>query len=183
MKFYYRLYVDGSAIGNRNVDADTPAGWAVVCIQTKIGDDSHSSGKLQTELSGRVITDEGTAQFIGAEVGSNNTGELSAIYHALKHIEFGDQFNPEGTNYVIYGDSLYAGKMAQGEWFAKENKALVKRVHNLWTRLKMAGINFSWSHVKAHSGHLWNERADHLALYEANRETPVPINEWLAKHK
>ena len=43
----------------------------------------------------------------------------------------------------------------------------------------MKGINFTWNHVKAHSGHLWNERVDHLALNAANNEQPVPLQQWL----
>ena len=39
----YRLYVDGSAIGNVNVDANTPAGWGVVCVL------SAKSGKGKAE--------------------------------------------------------------------------------------------------------------------------------------
>ena len=179
MDTYYRLYVDGSAIGNVNVDANTPAGWGVICIETPVGDNSHSSGRVQTELSGKVITDPESAQFIGAEVGSNNTGELSAIYYALKHIELGNHFNKEDTNYVIFGDSMYAGNMAMGEWSPKENLELVKNVRKLWDNLKMQGINVTWNHIKAHSGHLWNERVDHLAFCEANGDTKVPINEWL----
>jgi ribonuclease HI len=179
MEEYYRLYVDGSAIGNVNVDADTPAGWGVVCVKSKIGNNSHSSGKVQTELSGRVITDPESSQFIGAEVGSNNTGELSAIYHALKHIELGNHFNDKDITYVIFGDSMYAGNMAKGEWTPKENLELVKTTQNLWNKLKRAGINFTWNHIKAHSGHQWNERVDHLAFKAANEERPVPLNDWL----
>ena len=36
----------------------------------------------------------------------------------------------------------------------------------------------SWSHVRAHRGHRWNERADHLALRCANQEPPAPLSFW-----
>jgi len=179
MEENYRLYVDGSAIGNQNVTADTPAGWGVVCVKMGVGDNSHSSGKVQTELSGRVITDADSSQFIGAEVGSNNTAEVSALFKALEHIELGHQTNPTDTIYTIYGDSMYAGKMAMGEWKPKENKEMIKRLTKKWDSLKMQGINFTWNHVRAHSGHLWNERVDHLALKAASDEQPDPLNEWL----
>ena len=175
----YRIYVDGSAIGNQNVNADTPAGWGMICVKMDVGDNSHSSGTVQNELSGLVITDSESSQFIGAEVGSNNTAEVTALYKALEHIEYGHQTNNPETSYTIYGDSMYAGKMAMGEWKPKENKELIKNLMNKWKSLKMQGINFTWNHVKAHSGHLWNERVDHLALKAASNEKSVPLTEWL----
>ena len=135
----YRLYVDGSAIGNVNVDANTPAGWGVVCVKMDVGDNSHSSGTVQTELSGRVVTDPDASQFIGAEVGSNNTAEVSALYKALEHIELGHMLNSPDTTYTIYGDSMYAGKMAEGLWKAKENKELIKRLQKKWAKRNCNG--------------------------------------------
>jgi ribonuclease HI len=179
MEQNYRIYVDGSAIGNQNVNADTPAGWGMICVKMDVGDNSHSSGTVQNELSGLVITDAESSQFIGAEVGSNNTAEVTALYKALLHIEYGHQTNGRDTTYTIYGDSMYAGKMAMGEWKPKENKELIKNLTKKWKSLKMQGINFTWNHVKAHSGHLWNERVDHLALKAASNEESVPLNEWL----
>ena len=173
------IYVDGSAIGNQNVDANTPAGWGMTCVKMDVGDNSHSSGEVQNELSGIVITDPDSSQFIGAEVGSDNTAEVTALYKALEHIEYGHQTNNPETSYTIYGDSMYAGKMAMGEWKPKENKELIKNLMNKWKSLKMQGINFTWNHVKAHSGHLWNERVDHLAIKAASNEKSVPLNEWL----
>ena len=179
MEENYRIYVDGSAIGNQNVDANTPAGWGMTCVKMDVGDNSHSSGEVQNELSGIVITDPDSSQFIGAEVGSNNTAEVTALYKALEHIEYGHQTNNPETSYTIYGDSMYAGKMAMGEWKPKENKELIKNLMNKGKSLKMQGINFTWNHVKAHSGHLWNERVDHLAIKAASNEKSVPLNEWL----
>jgi ribonuclease HI len=175
----YRLYVDGSAIGNQNVTAYTPAGWGVVCVKGEVGNNSHSSGKVQTELHGRVITDPDSSQFIGAEVGSNNTAEVTALYKALEHIQLGHVFNAPDTTYTIFGDSMYAGKMAMGEWSPKENKPLIKALKKKWDELKSEGINFTWNHVKAHSGHQWNERVDHVAFSAAYDKSPAPLNLWL----
>ena len=33
--------------------------------------------------SGRVVTNDKAPEFLGAAKGTNNTGELSAVYHAL----------------------------------------------------------------------------------------------------
>ena len=73
------LYVDGSCDGNQNVDAETPAGWGFVVI---LGDSGlgRGSGDVVTELHGPVVTSSSEPEFIGAEVGSNNTAELSGFF-------------------------------------------------------------------------------------------------------
>ena len=72
------LYVDGSCDGNQNVDAETPAGWGFVVI---VGDSGlgRGSGDLVTEKNGPVVTSPSEPEFIGAEVGSNNTAELQVF--------------------------------------------------------------------------------------------------------
>ena len=72
------IYVDGSCIGNQNVEQNTPAGWGVVVI-TGSNDLGRGNGEILHEFHGKVITDGEDDGFIGAEVGSNNTAELSAF--------------------------------------------------------------------------------------------------------
>ena len=76
------IYVDGSCEENRNVTAATPAGWGYCVVEGDSGL-GRGRGQIVTEGSGSVITDETSGAFIGAEVGSNNTAELSAIAAAL----------------------------------------------------------------------------------------------------
>jgi len=76
------IYVDGSCEENRNVTAETPAGWGFCVVEGDTGL-GRGRGEIVTEGSGSVITDETSNDFIGAEVGSNNTAELSAIAGAL----------------------------------------------------------------------------------------------------
>ena len=66
----WSLYVDGSCLGNQNVDAETPAAWAVVVVtgDTGLG---RGTGELHEEFSDIVVTDEKDEHFIGARVGSN----------------------------------------------------------------------------------------------------------------
>ena len=59
----YRLYVDGSAIGNVNVTANTPEVGSCLC-QNGCGDNRLEERFVQ--LSGLVITDP-IRQFIGAK--------------------------------------------------------------------------------------------------------------------
>ena len=77
------IYVDGSCEENQNVTESTPAGWGfcVVAGDSGIG---RGGGDVIAERSGPVVTDPSASDFIGAEVGSNNTAELTAIAHAAR---------------------------------------------------------------------------------------------------
>ncbi len=166
------IYVDGSCEENRNVTAATPAGWgfAVVVGDTGLG---RGRGDIIHESSGPVVTDSGRAEFIGAEVGSNNTAELSAVAHALRWVL---ETAHEGR-VVIRADSQYALNVASGEWRAKKNRALAERAQALWQ--EVGGIcELLGEHVRAHRGHRWNERADHLAFRAMSGEDPLPLQFW-----
>ena len=91
----WSLYVDGSCLGNQNVDASTPAAWAVVVVtgDTGLG---RGSGELHEEFADVVITDPTEDDFIGAEVGSNNTAELCGFAAALRWL-------------LIEGDLVWGG--------------------------------------------------------------------------
>ena len=69
------IYTDGSGSQGR-CSADTPAGWGFVVVDKQTGEHEHS-------VNGPVETDSRSIRYIGANVGSNNTAELSAIVEAL----------------------------------------------------------------------------------------------------
>lgn len=152
------IYVDGSAPVNV-ASATNPAGWGVVIVEDP---KNHEGGKILASYAGPVITDPDEASHLGAEVGSNNTAELSAIWWGLYIMRALDLLGND-VEVTIYGDSEYAGKMANGSWKPKENKELVMLVRELWhmTLLKCGGL--VWAHVRAHQGNYYNEMADELA--------------------
>ena len=166
------IYVDGSCQDNQNVTSDTPAGWGVVIVT---GDNRRGtgSGEIVTEIHGRVITSEGSELFLGAEVGSNNTAELSAIAHALRWL----LTNPSDSAVTIRGDSQYALEISKGNWKAKANKILAAKNQSLWNEVS-AQRQLTGSWIRAHRGHKWNERADHLAFRAMQSETPLPLEFW-----
>ena len=166
------LYFDGSCQENRKVTADTPAGWGVVVVQGDSGL-GKGDGEVIEELSGQVITSSDKEGFLGAEVGSNNTGELSAMAHTLRWLLI------EGSTdaVTIRGDSHYALKIANGEWRAKANRELAARVQALWNEVTSLRTVVA-EHIRAHRGHRWNERADHLAWRACIGETPLPLQFW-----
>ena len=69
------IYTDGSGSQGR-CSADTQAGWGFVVVDQQTGEHEHSA-------NGPVETDSRSIHYIGANVGSNNTAELSAIVEAL----------------------------------------------------------------------------------------------------
>ncbi|MCP2503340.1 MAG: RNase H family protein [Candidatus Poseidoniales archaeon] len=166
------VYVDGSCEENKNVTSETPAGWGfcVVIGDTGLG---KGQGEITIEKSGRVITKNESIDFIGAEVGSNNTAELCAIGHSLKWLLI------EGSNTpaVIRGDSQYALNIGSSIWKAKANKLLALHVQKLWNEVASLR-NLSHEHVRAHRGHRWNERADHLAYRAMQGKDPLPVQFW-----
>ena len=166
------IYVDGSCEENRNVTAATPAGWGYCVVEGDSGL-GRGRGQIVTEGSGSVITDETSGVFIGAEVGSNNTAELSAIAAALGWLlqEGG------GGSVVIRADSQYALNIANGKWKAKKNRNLASHVRALWDEVSSLR-ELTGEHVRAHRGHRWNERADHLAFRAMSGKDPLPLQFW-----
>ena len=78
------MYTDGGCDGNTNVAKVThPAGWGVVALE-KLAD-----GELtkRAELFGPVEMQPKSPWFLGAEVASNNTGELCGVAHAVSYHE------------------------------------------------------------------------------------------------
>lgn len=147
------IYTDGSAPNNHE-GGGNPAGWGYVVVSGVTGK-NHDGGELVEEQYGRVITDRNHPMWIGAEIGTNNTAELCAIYHALEYIKDNDL-----TGAIIYTDSTYAMNLTFGTWKAGANRGLVRKVKGLATELHGRVIA---EHVRAHQDLLWNERADELA--------------------
>lgn len=168
----WHIYVDGSCLGNQNVDQQTPAGWGLVIVE---GDNGLGKGKGEIiyEASGLVVTQDGQGDYFGAEVGSNNTAELTAFIFALRWLISQE----DGRKAVIRADSQYAGNIASSAWKAKKNKKLAIYVQMLWNEVSTQR-DISWNHVRAHRGHRWNERADHLASRATVGETPLSLGFW-----
>ena len=137
-------YTDGS--GSRgNCTSHTPAGWG----WTRKTDEGWQAAR------GPVVTDSLHRDYRGATVGSNNTGEVTAILEALLHAR-----SIEATKAIIRSDSLWAINVITGRWRAKHHKKLVGLARSLTTTPHLK-VHFYW--VKGHAGTEGNERADKLA--------------------
>ena len=167
------VYVDGSCAQNRNVDSETRAGWGLCVIEGDSSSSGKGMGNLVFESNGLVVTSPTKEGYLGANVGSNNTAELSAVAHALRWV----LGNAQIVSITIRSDSNYALKIASGEWKAKANLGLSTKVRSLWDEVSEL-IALKGEHVPAHSGHRWNERADHLAFRAMQGERALPLQFW-----
>ena len=132
-----KAYTDGACSGNPG-----PGGWGVVL----------QFGDHERELKG------------GESDTTNNRMELTAAIEALKALK-------EPCHIALTTDSTYV-KDGITKWLSNwkrngwrtSNKQPVKN-QDLWQRLdeQTQRHRISWFWVKGHSGHLENERADHLA--------------------
>ena len=172
------IYTDGSCKDNKEVkNKNCPAGWGAVIIGGGGEDGTHllKTGRMIAKLWGPVQTKHRHEDFLGAEYGSNNTGEISAICEALKWL-----INESSTrNAAIYYDSKYAAKVTTGEYMAKNNKLLVATARQL---LQAAATNriIRFEHVKGHNQDIGNDWADYLADLGANENSTrinIPQNE------
>jgi ribonuclease HI len=156
------LFTDGGCTNNTAVASTVhPAGWGVVALEKRL---TPSGGKelLRAELFGPVELDRLSPWFLGAEVASNNTGELSGIAHALLWLR--DE-GGHAAAAIVY-DSDYAAKITQGTWQAKKNVAIAAACRRLCAaeqERRVGGVQFF--HVKGHSNNEWNDRADALVQH------------------
>jgi ribonuclease HI len=194
------LYTDGSCPVNRNVAFNTcAAGWGVVAVRlvdsvvAKLEEDNLSidlpalehflnpkTASVVAELYGPVIVCGASGDSskplddcgLGAIVGSNNTGELSAIGEALLYVR--DHVTPTPKRLVLMFDSEYAARSVTGEYDGPKNKSLIVKIRQVLqsTIQKLAGDGgeelsssdrVSFVHVRAHNNNFFNDRADYLA--------------------
>ncbi len=168
------IYVDGSSArtGEDLATSDTSAGWGF-CVVSGDSGVGQGGGEVIFERSGSVVTDNDAEEYLGAEIGSNNTAELSAVAQAMRWLlaEGGSQA------VVIRGDSQYALNLASAVWRGKKNRTLVLSTQALWGEVASLR-SLTPEHVRAHRGHRWNERADHLAFRAMQGKDALPLQFW-----
>ena len=138
------FYTDGSGSKGR-CNASTPAGWGWCML----------SGSDWIDARGPVITHADHTAYLGATVGSNNTGELSAIAEAVLYA-----IEHEIRHVVIHSDSQWSINVLTGRWRPKTHHNFINNIRQL---LKTPGFDIRFQWIKAHVGYEGNERADKLA--------------------
>ena len=120
------IYTDGSA----SLSSGT-AGWGVFASR---------SDTSETSLWGPVITDPAEFNWIGASRPTNNTGEISAIYHALKWLARDSKQHFPGTSQRVnlLTDSVYCVRLfGDNSIKARFNKPLIQRVRQLFHDVRL----------------------------------------------
>lgn len=138
----YRVFTDGSAIGNPG-----PGGWGVVVM----------IGTRRWEISG------GDTRTTVSEM------ELFAAIQALRSLPPGVRIELySDSQYLIYGMSYFVLKWERDGW--RNRRGSLIRHRQLWTELTWlnAKREVRWLWLKGHNGHRDQTRADALA-YQAAR--------------
>ena len=115
------LYTDGSG------GPDNRAGWALVVVDAP----PNRPAEMDYTLFGPVVLDEWDPVFLGAEVGTNNTGELTAIGEACIWLwENREERAQDGqvVPAVIQYDSEYARDLAVRAAAPRNNQRLAESV-------------------------------------------------------
>ena len=166
---FRHLYTDGSA-------AHGGGGWAVVIY------DAPPSRPVPPDyvLYGPVVTAVWDPNFLGAERGTNNTGELTAIAEAcvwLKERGPERDIGGEVLGAEIHYDSEYARDIAVRVAVPKSNLALANRVADLVDEVRrLRPLRFR--HVKGHSVDVGNDAADMFADKGAQGRSSPQWSRW-----
>ena len=131
----YFVYTDGS--GSKGcASTSTPAGWGVYIKQ----------GHSEIEGYGRVNTDYSSPYFLDARVGSNNTGELTALIEAMLYLLHD---TVKSSIITIYYDSKWAAQMVRGQARPKRHATMVDHARRIYARLQEKS-EVRWEWVKGH---------------------------------
>eukprot|EP01047_Picozoa_sp_COSAG01_P050519 COSAG01_NODE_5116_length_4457_cov_5.704161_5_plen_191_part_00 len=106
---------------------------------------------------GPVVCDASDPFWLGANKGTNNTGELNGIATALLHMRTEGGHEPAAICY----DSKYAANITDRTWTAKSNVEAARMNRDLYEaehERRSGGVIMI--HVKGHSGDIANDYAD-----------------------
>ena len=128
--------------GACDIHADNqPGGWAAILCAV------NDKGQVikETIISG------------GQEMTTNNQMELTAVIKGLRRLQ-------SPVNITVVTDSKYVIDIATGTKRALKNKALWREFFNI-----AAVHHITWQYVAGHSGNVYNEHCDKLAVIERQK--------------
>ena len=150
------IFTDGSADTHKRGQPPPPAGYGVSVVQRGEGPE-HLDGEEIFTISGQIRIEQRNVTAT-----TNNVAELTAFAAGLRWVKTCRL--AAGRPICMRYDSKYAAHIASGAWRAKRHKALAQEARELWTAIRKKTRGQLWMrHVKGHSGHVWNDRADSLA--------------------
>ncbi len=137
----YRVFTDGSAIGNPG-----PGGWGAVVMH----------GTRRREMSG------GYSRTTISEM------ELVAAIEALRSVPQGVRIDLHSdSQYLVYGMRCFISKWERDGW--RNRRGCIIQHRQLWTELVLLNAHreVRWVWLKGHNGHRDQTRADALAYRSA----------------
>ena len=168
-------YTDGSW---RAMEKDAAAGWASVIVERldSLKEDAANKelGTIVEEMWGAVDVRTNSPFFGGAQVHTNNTGELTAIWETLLWFKY----YSDREELIIYTDCALAIMFASGKSKPDESGPLFQIWESIRVLLdEMKGHVFLFK-VPAHLSKdkiLFNERADFLAKAGGDGESASTV--------
>ena len=150
------IYTDGSA----SLDAAwsrrrTAAGWGAVVLQGRPGAEQGLIGVI----GGQVILHRDHLHFLGATTRTVSTAEITGI--AIQAAYLLNLSEMQEISFMV--DSRHAMGVLTGQMRALANVELVQNGRALISRLS-EGTEVQWRHVASHTGIVYNEFADRVAL-------------------
>ena len=128
---WVHIYTDGSAValGPRRRNKYGGLGFWNACTVSRIAAD--------IEICGKVTTAQTAGEYLGAEVASNNTAEITALIESLIWIEqVISKHTHSDSGFAIFSDSRYVVGMLTGKFNPKENILIAVLAKHLWMRVK-----------------------------------------------
>ena len=169
------IYTDGSFLKSIH-----KAGWGYVVV-TPVPEDAIPTLANQIHSDfGRLCIDRTSSAYGGAEVHTNNTGELTALLEALRWLSTPPQLAVLIKTVRVVTDSQYVLNLTRENWFPTVNRTLVLTCqHILRTTSALYPTSIDW--IKAHTtlsdaDSFWNNEADRLANAGVHRVgKPLPL--------
>ena len=160
----WRFYTDGGCDGNGAGGDWGVAAFGATVSEIGTEDDTSDGGERRADLYGPVDTNTASPWFLGAERGTNQTGECCGVAQALMWL----LVEPGTDAAVICVDSLYAANESEGYWSAKSSRELVANCQDLLKKVREKR-DVTFVHVKGHSDDVGNDRADELVQWGKTR--------------
>ena len=155
----FAFYTDG---GSKSGEDHSRQGAAavVLIVTTNVG---HHFGGIQA----RSVSHPATAPLTEAWALLQATLWATSILNAFPHADV--------ASFAFYGDAIGPGAFATGRWFPNVHTHVHNMCRNIifWVEERI-GLPCEWNHIKAHSGHPWNEAADTVATCVIEGALPTP---------
>ena len=175
--------------------ATTAANWRATALQAQAVTQDDDLTVTDVKAYGVVQLDMSAPDFIGCINKTNNTGELSAVPHAIHRVYRWRQHNrrrlnlrsTDWTHVIMVYDSECARTNSDAtvtDPLPDANTTVVRMIRRLIAEMPNYRIRVHWVKVRGHSDHKGNDAADKAATWgqnggSKNVENMMECMEWL----